>query len=251
MKNTLKNIFYVASVPPRSAGSIITVMLVVVLVFCFFSINNNYVIADTTEDSSDATLSSLVLSSGTLSPGFIPENTDYTADVANDVSSITVTPTVTESHATVTVNGNTLDAAYVTIDLIVGSNPITIVVTSQDTFATKTYTVTVTRAASSDATLSSLVLSSGTLSPAFSPGTASYTADVVNGISSITVTPTVNEGATVTVNGNTLDAAYVTIDLIVGSNPITIVVTAQDTTTTSNLYCDSDQGRPLQRCHIK
>lgn len=43
-------------------------------------------------------------------------------------------------------------------------------------------------AGSSDATLSSLVLSQGTLSPTFASGTTSYTASVPNSVSSLTVT---------------------------------------------------------------
>jgi len=70
--------------------------------------------------------------------------------VANGVSSITVTPAVTESHATVTVNGTPVvsGAASGAIGLDVGSNTITIVVTAQDITTTVTYIVTVTRAAS-------------------------------------------------------------------------------------------------------
>ncbi|MFA7369641.1 MAG: leucine-rich repeat protein, partial [Kiritimatiellales bacterium] len=98
----------------------------------------------------------------------------------------------------------------------------------------KTYTVTVTRAASSVATLSNLTLSSGTLSPAFASGTTNYTADVPNATSAITVTPTVTDSnATVTVNGTTVSsgATSPSIALSVGTNIITILVTAQDAST--------------------
>ncbi|APZ07731.1 hypothetical protein BWI95_22010 (plasmid) [Kosakonia cowanii JCM 10956 = DSM 18146] len=55
--------------------------------------------------SADATLSDLKLSSGTLSPSFSVATSSYSASVASSVSSVTVTPVVTESHATVTVDG--------------------------------------------------------------------------------------------------------------------------------------------------
>src|SRR5690348_691 len=58
--------------------------------------------------SSDASLSSLVISSGTLSPTFASSTTAYTASVNNATSSITVTPTANESHETITVNGLTV-----------------------------------------------------------------------------------------------------------------------------------------------
>ena len=97
--------------------------------------------------SSNDTLSNLVMSTGTLSPVFASGTTSYAAGVSNSVSSITVTPTVNESHATVTVNGTAVASGTASgaIGLTVGANAISIVVTGQDTF-TMTYTVTVTRA---------------------------------------------------------------------------------------------------------
>ncbi|WP_186424422.1 cadherin-like beta sandwich domain-containing protein [Pannonibacter sp. I15F10I1] len=187
--------------------------------------------------STDATLSGLVLSEGTLSPGFASGTTSYTASVDNAVTSLTVTPTVTDANATVTVNGTsvTSGSASDTINLNVGSNTVTVVVTAQDGTTTQTYTVTVTRAGATVATLSNLVLSQGTLSPGFASGTTSYTASVDNAVTSLTVTPTVTDAnATVTVNGTsvTSGSASDTINLNVGSNTVTVVVTAQDGTTT-------------------
>src|SRR5207244_1322948 len=61
---------------------------------------------------------------------------------------------------------------------------------------------TVTATASSNANLTNLVLSAGTLSPPFASGTLSYGAMVVSNSHTITVTPTVADAtATVTVNG--------------------------------------------------
>ena len=187
--------------------------------------------------SSDATLSSLFLSSGSLTPGFSSGTTSYTAYAGNWVTSLTVTPTATQADATIKVNGTTVASGGTSgsIPLAVGSNTLNVVVTAQDGTTTKTYTITVTRAASTDATLSNLTISSGTLSPAFAPTTPSYTAAVGNGVSSLTVTPTVNQGnATVKVNGTTVASGSPSgaISLAVGSNTINVVVTAQDGTTT-------------------
>lgn len=55
--------------------------------------------------SSNADLSSLVLSSGSLSPNFTADTTEYTSSVGNSVSGITVTPTKAEANATIKVNG--------------------------------------------------------------------------------------------------------------------------------------------------
>lgn len=94
--------------------------------------------------STDATLSALALSAGTLAPAFAAGTTSYLASVASGTASLTVTPTATQANARITVNGTTV-AVSGTIALNVGANLITTIVTAQDGTMTKTYTVTVTR----------------------------------------------------------------------------------------------------------
>ncbi|MGV3663901.1 MAG: HYR domain-containing protein [Prosthecobacter sp.] len=86
-----------------------------------------------------------------------------------------------------------------------------------------------------DASLSALVLSAGTLSPAFASGTTAYACTVPNNAASLTVTPTTtNANATVRVNNGVVSSgsASPALPLNVGLNPIIILVTAQDGTTT-------------------
>jgi len=185
--------------------------------------------------SSNANLASLALSSGTLSPVFNSATTSYTASVSNATTSITATPTTSDATAEVTVNGVTVasGSASAGIPLLVGPNVITTVVTAQDG-TINTYNLTVNRLPSSNASLASLSLSIGTLSPTFDPGTNSYTATVTNGTGSLTVTPTTGDAtATVTVNGTpvTSGSASANLPLAIGSNTINTVVTAQDGTT--------------------
>ena len=120
-----------------------------------------YTVTVTRAESSDATLSGLVISEGVLSPSFDPVDLAYTAGVDNVVTSVTVTPTANHGDATVTVNGSTVaSGSDHRVSLVVGSNVITIEVTAQDG-TTRRYTVTVDRAVSSDATLSGLAISEG------------------------------------------------------------------------------------------
>ena len=97
----------------------------------------------------DANLSSLVPSAGTLSPAFVSGATIYTLNVDFNSYSLAVTPTVSQANATVTVNGSavTSGSASGNIPLNVGANTITVVANAQDGTTTKTYTITVTRAA--------------------------------------------------------------------------------------------------------
>lgn len=298
----------------------------------------------------DATLSALVLSDGTLSPSFVKGVTSYTATVGNAVSSITVTPTKSKDNARVAfldANDNALaDADTSTdsqqVDLSVGENTLKVKVTAEDNATTLTYTIVVTRnsvpeitttspliveenrtavatlqatdadgdeitwtsqggadadrfdlttagelafatapdfespsdadanneyvivvrasdgtetvdlaltvqvtdvddSPSDDAGLSGLSLSVGTLDPAFDTATASYTATVANGVSSITVTPTKSDANATLAYRDANDAELDDADgntpgrqaaLRVGENTIKVRVTAEDATAT-------------------
>ncbi|MEF3306771.1 cadherin-like beta sandwich domain-containing protein [Paenibacillus sp. GYB003] len=198
--------------------------------------DGNYTDASTVTVSS-ANLSNLVLSEGLLTPTFNGGTTNYTVAVLNGVNSLTVTPSVYDPNATVKVNGKpvTSGTASEPILLNVGDNNVVdVTVTAQDGTTTKTYTVTVTRAAaSSNADLNNLTLSDGTLAPAFNGGTTSYSATVANSVYSLTVTPTTADpNATVTVNGTPVASGMPSqaISLNVGNNEVTVTVTAQDGT---------------------
>lgn len=92
--------------------------------------------------SSNASLGSLVISAGTLSPGFSAATKDYTATVDYSCSSLAVTANPADSKASVTsVTGND--------SLEVGENTVSVVVTAEDG-STSTYNIVVTRRAEDD-----------------------------------------------------------------------------------------------------
>ena len=105
-----------------------------------------------TPKSNDAALSTLVLSDGTdmvdFTPSFDSGTQSYMATVANSVTSVTFTPTVSHPNATLTVNGSVVARGSTSdmIELEIGENIIEVVVTAQDGATVLTYTVTVTRA---------------------------------------------------------------------------------------------------------
>ena len=103
------------------------------------------------------------------------------------------------------------------------------VVAAQDGETTTTYTVTVTRAGSGDASLSALSLSGVTLSPVFASGTTAYTTSVVHAVTETTVTATAVAGAAYVVKLNGVVDQDGIVPLAVGDgNVIAVVVTAQD-----------------------
>lgn len=188
--------------------------------------------------SNNANLSSLNLSSGSLNPNFDPNTVGYTAAEPYSVNSITITPTADDANATIKVNGSAVASGQASgaVNLNVGDNSFAVVVYAQDNMTTKTYTLTVNRAApSNNANLSSLTLSTGSLSPAFDGNTTSYSAAVANGVSSVTLTPNAaDENTTIKVNGTAVPSGQASnsIALNVGDNTITVTVHAQDNVTT-------------------
>jgi len=156
------------------------------------------VLAGAPAASNDATLSSLSTSTGSLVPAFSPDVTAYSVDVANNTSALTVTPTVSDAAATVTVNGTAVDSgvASAAIDLAVGSNTLTIVVTAEDE-SSSTVTVTVSRAAApSEPPPSSTTEPSTTTAPA-STTTVPVTAETSTTATTTTTTVAVTTSTSI------------------------------------------------------
>ncbi|NHN31847.1 Ig-like domain repeat protein [Paenibacillus agricola] len=187
---------------------------------------------------SNAVLSGLELQGMALNQPYQASTLSYTATVSNLVNAVTVLTSLEDATASVQVNGNvgTLLAngqISTPINLAVGTNTLQIIVTAQNGTTQTAYTIVVTRAGLDNTDLSGLVLSGsgGGLSPAFSSGTLLYASTVSNSVYQVTVTPTATgNGSTVKVNGISVISgqASIPVNLNVGSNLITVEVTAQD-----------------------
>jgi len=86
----------------------------------------------TTSDITSATLSNITLSAGFLTPTFASGTYTYTVKVPADVSSVTVTGTVSDAAASLTNNGTTLSS---------GTPSVTMACTSYNGLTTNNYTV--------------------------------------------------------------------------------------------------------------
>lgn len=87
--------------------------------------------------SKEASLASLTISPGELTPAFSADVTAYNTVVGGDVDKITVSAPAKDSKASVSVSGNE--------GLQIGENTITCKVTAEDGQTTKTYTILVTK----------------------------------------------------------------------------------------------------------
>jgi uncharacterized delta-60 repeat protein len=90
--------------------------------------------------SSNAALATLTLGNGTLSPAFDANTLNYTVAMPNAVTSLTITPTTSDTNATVIVNGA---SAATPVPLHLGTNLINILVIAQDGVTTDNYSLTI------------------------------------------------------------------------------------------------------------
>ena len=120
------------------------------------------------------------------------------------------------ASAAVTVNNTAQQPTDTNTGNNTGSN------TGSNTDGTTDGSSTAQTTQSSDNTLKSIVLSNGSLSPAFSPKTKNYTATVDNSVTSLSIsaTPTDQKAKVTSVSGND--------NLQVGENTITITVKAEN-----------------------
>ena len=201
--------------------------------------------------SDNAELKSLSLSPVDMDINFDAATTEYDIDVAATVSQVTVDAKPFQRWATIAIDPADADTSADghQVNLSGTSTDITITVTAHNKADTKDYTVTVNREASddldpdpssTDATLHSLTLSAGRLSPTFASGTDTYTAKVGYTVEQLTVTPTAHSGATIAIDpadANTSTNSH-EVDLNVGATTttITITVTAEDITAPQQTY---------------
>jgi alpha-tubulin suppressor-like RCC1 family protein/alpha-acetolactate decarboxylase len=155
----------------------------------------------------------------------------YTATVPYAVTSTTVTATAASSKATVSALKLNDNPVTNPVGLSVGSNVITVEITTEDG-TVKPYRVTVTRQPkSNNAGIGTLSLSGIVMSSTVSSSVYDYTATVANSIDSTTITATAAHPlAVVTALKLNGDPVTNSIGLSVGSNVITVEVTAEDGT---------------------
>ena len=190
---------------------------------------------------SDADLTNLTITADgqnkALTPGFTSSNTSYSIIVANDISLVTLSPTLSSVNATYEVMKNdVLDDEDITLD--VGIQTIKLKVTAQD-LSEKTYTIQITRQAaaqSSNAYLSSLNLSENGMSPDFDKSKNNYVLTVANNVGNLEINTTPEDptsGVTIEANGQSIFSGD-TFNLNEGANVVRIIVTSTDGT--KNVY---------------
>jgi photosystem II stability/assembly factor-like uncharacterized protein len=166
--------------------------------------------------SANANLDSLAVIPGTLDSAFKASDTIYQVSVANSVLSASVTARTADPAAKMVLS------RVSPFTLAVGANPLTITVTAQNG-AKKTYSVTITRLASSNADLSLLQVTPGTWNKVFTSTDTDYGVAVANANSTVNVSAVLAD-----TTARFTIAPSATPGLNVGPNQVTVTVTAQN-----------------------
>jgi hypothetical protein len=161
-----------------------------------------------TAPSNDASLASLTLSDGALSPGFGGGTLSYTSAVAAGVAAVKVTPTASNANASIQVQVNADPMISVTsgsqsapLNLVTGNNSIWLYVTAQDGVTTAYYHIAMMRATN----FTSWAADEGLTGPESGP-TGDYDHDGIPNLLEYAfgTNPAVGASGPMVVNGSTL-----------------------------------------------
>lgn len=195
----------------------------------------DYMITVIRAKSDNAFLDNMLLSEGVLSPLFHADSLNYRVNVPHSVDTISITGIAAHSNASI---ANIEDEA-----LNIGANHFSILVTAEDGITTKNYTINVNRAdsaASDNARLQNIELSTGTLSEVFNPFLYYYTVNLGYATDRISITGIPeNEYAVVThINNATVEEGNNIFRLIViaenGATQIYYVVVKRESASASD-----------------
>ena len=156
-------------------------------------------------------------------PSFSKNTLTYNATVGDDVSSVSISLTSTDSSVTITGDG--------VKTLSFGNNSFPILVTAEDGVTKKTYTVNIKKVSSSFSVTGLTIVNTSDNSnipytPTFDQETLIYNATVGSGVNSVDISFVTSDGVTVTGAG--------TKSLNIGDNSFPIVITASDGVTKKN-----------------
>ena len=130
-------------------------------------VQRTYTVVVTRQGSSNSLLSNLAISNAVLSPSFNSTTTNYSATVGYTISSISITPTLANSNASIRINNiSATNGSQTSVPLSIGTNTILTVVTAQDGITTSTYRLVIARKANYNTNLADIQISSGVLYPA-------------------------------------------------------------------------------------
>ncbi len=187
--------------------------------------------------SDDANLSSLSVNPGNLYPNFASHITGYEVEVAWNDDTVDVTASLSDENASFTVDGSTAVsgvAREVSLNAAGSETEIELLVTAENDYTDKKYTVKVIRESSPDnADLDDMILEPGNLHPPFESGVTDYNVAVSSNVEETDVTALLSdENASFTINGDPEESGI----------PRTVSLEAPGSTKTININVTAANG---------
>ena len=213
--------------------------------------------------SDDSNLSALTVTENSFAhPIDLNTPPPYTINVPTNVTTVDISATKSDPNAVMAIGSVTIPAGTASgsaSNLPLGGpgsdTPISVLVTAQNGIDSKTYTVTIHRAASDDSNLLALSVAANavllTLTPAFNQNHLDYTVEVPFGIFEVTITATKSDpnavlSGSVPDPGTGVATGQATVSYIFLPPPqISVIVTAQNTTTNKTYTITVSQAPPL------
>jgi|CXWL01.1.fsa_nt_gi hypothetical protein len=178
-------------------------------------------------------LQNLTVSPGTLNPTFRSDRIAYTVNVSSNVASLTVTATIQDTGATLTINDQGISSGQpraIPLGAPGSTTEINVVVIAPNGNP-KTYQIDVIREAlGGNNNLSALTVAPGSLDSPFNANDTEYTVNVGSAVTTVTVTATLQDtAASMMINGQGTSSGQ-TRDISLGaegsSTDIDILITA-------------------------
>jgi len=201
----------------------------------------------------NADLAGLTIGQGILTPDFQSQSDNYTVTLEDTVTQLTIRPTLFAPLANVTVDGQPVQSGVDHTAMLpagISERVMTIEVMSEDKSVRRAYTLRVVRPLSTNAQLAELSLTTGALTPGFVPGTTDYSSSVADDVDRLRVIALAGQSAaTITVNGTPLGSgtASPSILLAVGTNMVSVAVTASDGTTQNTYTIRVTRAAPVTK----
>lgn len=179
------------------------------------------------QETTNAYLSGLKCTAGTLTPEFDKSTTVYTLGLPSTVSDTTLTPVLEDATAAFLIDGNAAASKTVKLSTVGAAQDVVVSVTAKDGTTQKQYTIHVVRMTSNNANLSNLYVYYAAMSPQFDKDTLEYTAVMNTRNDSIEVLYEREDVSTVRINGSITSYQYIYLNPG-ESKDVIVEVTAPD-----------------------
>ncbi|MCZ8523409.1 MULTISPECIES: S-layer homology domain-containing protein [Paenibacillus] len=184
--------------------------------------------------SRNAALASLAVEEGALTPAFDPSVRSYKVQVPQAAETVTLTASLADASARLVIDGTAAaNGARRTVQ-IPSTGSIAVRVTAADGVTVREYSVEVVRGATdplgTEAALSALEVTPGTLSPVFDPAVETYAVEVAANATELQVTATAKDpqAKSVSIAGEAAVSGTAKTVAIPAGGQIEVVVTAED-----------------------